>query len=294
MAVPPFLEADLLAPFVAVVESGSMTAATRRVGRTQSAVSMQIKRLEEIVGRPLFRRDARKVALTREGELMLVQARKILRAHREAVDLFREDALSGSVTIGTPDDYAQSFLPQVLALFAQSHPKVHVSLVIEPSEYLSMRIRDGSVDLAITTQGNGEEGGVVVHEEPLVWVTSATHDVHERDPLPLAVFAENCCFRAAAVRALAEIGRSYRIAVTSPSIAGVHAALRAGLAVAAEARSTVAPGLRTLSPDEGFPALPSVRLIVQRARGRRLAALDVLERRIVESFGAGTVQRQAA
>jgi DNA-binding transcriptional LysR family regulator len=282
------LEPELLRSFVAIAEGGSFTAAARRVNRTQSAVSMQIKRLEELLGRELFRRDSRTVSLTPDGETLLGHARGILRAHQEALACFDREALAGEVAIGAPDDYASTFLPRILARFGETHPRVLVNVVCRPSVDLLGCLAEGSVDMALVTQGSGESGGVLVHREPLVWMTSACHRAHEQDPLPLAVFHHGCCFRRAATERLIRAGRPSRIAYTSLSVAGIYAALDAGLAVSVLLRSNLRPGLRTLTEAEGFPPLPEVGLTLQRSAASRAddPLLDRLERHILDSFRA--------
>ena len=284
MAMDRLLDPDLLATFVAIADTGSFTAAAERVLRSQSAVSMQIKRLEDLVGRPLFLRDGRVVSLTVAGDALLLHARRILRAHREAIAEFSERQFAGELTIGTPDDYAATYLPSILGLFAEAHPKLTLNVVCEPSLTLSQRVRDGSVDIALTTRGNGEARGTVVNIEPMMWMGSKQHCAHERDPLPLAVFGEHCCFRADMMQVLAEAGRQARVAVMSVSIAGIYAAMEAGLAVSCLAASNLTPSLRPLTRAEGFPDLPDVQLLIQRASGRHSLALDELEERIVDHF----------
>lgn len=278
------LEPDLLQSFVAIAESGSFTAAAVRVHRTQSAVSMQIKRLEEQVGRALFARDGRGVGLTRDGEQLLGHARRILKAHQEAVTSFDLDALEGGVTLGAPHDYAGPFLPRILCRFAETHPKVHVDVVCEPSIDLLAKLASGKIDLAMITQGSGENGGVLLHQEPLAWMSHSGHDVHRLDPLPLALFQPGCSFRRAATEALASVGRNVRIAYTSVSIAGIYAVLDAGLAVSALCRSNLRPGLRILDEAEGFPPLPDVGITLQRAAGKVSPVVDRLEEHIIASM----------
>jgi DNA-binding transcriptional LysR family regulator len=279
------LEPELLRSFVAIADSGGFTAAARRVNRTQSAVSMQIKHLEELLGRELFSRGGRAVTLTPDGEMLLGHARRILRVHQEALAAFDPDALAGEVTIGAPDDYASTFLPRILARFGETHPRVQVNVVCKPSVELLPCLADGSVDLALVTQGTGDERGILVHREPLVWLTSARHRAHERDPLPLAVFERGCIFRRWALERLDEAGRRARIAYTSMSVAGIYAALEAGLAVGVLLRSNLRPGLRTLGEAEGFPRLPEVGIMLQRGAGRgEDPILDRLEEHILEAF----------
>ena len=291
---PASLDPELLQSFVAIAETGSFTAAAKRVGRTQSAVSMQIKRLESLVDRALFERDARTVSLTPHGEILLDHARRILRAHREAIAAFDSQVMAGHVTVGSPDDYASTFLPEILARFAATHPRVHVEVVCEDSTLLVTRLAKGDVDLALVTQGHGENGGVVVHREPLVWVTSARHCAHEEDPLPLAVFSTGCCFRRHATERMASAGRPVRTAYTSLSIAGIYAALDAGLAVSALLRSNVRPGLRMLTEAEGFPALPEIGITLQRSPHAQGRLIDRLEQHMMDSFRAGSPFQIAA
>lgn len=278
------LEPELLRSFLAIAETGSFTAAAQRVNRTQSAISMQIKRLEELVGRALFARERRGVGLTRDGELLLGHARRILQAHREALAEFDRMALSGEVTLGAPDDYASTFLPRILARFAESHARVHVELVCQPSTELVRRLAERAVDLALVTQGSGEHGGIVVRREPLVWVGSAQHRAHEQDPLPLALFQPGCLFRKVAAESLAAQGRRSRIAYTSVSIAGIHAALESGLAVGALLRGTVRPGLRILDERQGFPPLPEVAIMLVRAHSAPSPVVERLEEAILAYF----------
>lgn len=278
------LEPDLLRSFVAIAETGSFTAAAGRVARTQSAVSMQMKRLEEQVGRELFVRDGRTTALSRNGELLLGHARRILRAHQEALAALHPEALEGGVRFGAPEDYMSSFLPEILSRFAASHPRVHVEMMCQSSTELLRDLKAGKVDLALTTQGNGETGGQLVRREPLVWAAPGNHCVHERDPVPLAVFQSGCSFRRSATDALAETGRGARIAYTSVSLTGIYAALDAGLAIAAILRSNLRPGLRVLDASDGFPPLPEVGIVLQRAAGPASPVLDRLEEHIMASF----------
>lgn len=278
------LEPELLQTFVAIAETGGFTAAAKRVSRTQSAVSMQMKRLEEVLGRPLFARTGRSVQLTADGELLLGHARRILRSHEEALAAFEESDLEGTVSIGTPDQYASAFLPGILARFAETHPRIHVEVVCDLSLHLLARLADGTLDLALVTHGHRDGGATVLVQEPVVWAGSARHCAHEQDPLPLALFHAGCNYRKWALEALAERGRRYRIAYSSMSSAGIDAALRAGLAVSALPRSSIREGLRILGKAEGFPALPTYQLELRRAPDLKSSVLDRLEEHIVESF----------
>ena len=282
----PSLDLDLLRSFVAIAETGSFTAAARRVNRTQSAVSMQIKRLEGLLGRELFGREGRSVQLSVHGEVLLDHARRILRAHQDALAAFNGQSLTGEVTLSSPDDYASTLLPPILARFAQTHPRVQVNVLCEPSVALIERLQAGSCDLALVTAGSGERDGILIHEEPIVWVTSARHAAHLQNPLPLAVFHAGCCFRRRALEQLAAIGRPSRIAYTSLSIAGIYAALEAGLAVGALLKSNVRPGLRMLLESEGFPPLGKVGVALVRSPMARGELIDRLEQHVLDALRA--------
>jgi len=297
--MPPVLEPELLQTFIAIAETGRFTEAAKRVGRTQSAVSMQIKRLEETIGRPLFVRDGRSVKLSSDGELLLGHARRVLRAHEEALAAFHPSQLAGAVTIGTPDEYAVAFLPTILRSFAETHPQVLVNVVCEPTRSLMPKLDMDEIDIILFTEG-GEvdrddgKGDPILLREPVVWAASAEHGVYRDDPVPLALFQPGCRFRQWAISALADAGRGYRINYTSVSFAGIETAIRAGLAVGAIPRSNVTPGLRTLSERDGFPALPDYALAMRRAKGATSCIHDRLEDHIINCFRHGPPRQAAA
>jgi DNA-binding transcriptional LysR family regulator len=287
------IEPELLHAFVAIAESGSFTEAARRVHRTQSAVSMQIRRLEDLLGRPVFVREGRTVRLNADGELLLGHARRILNAHREALATFAQPELQGTVSLGTVDEYAVTFLPSILARFAETHPLVHVQVICDMSTNLLRRLSDNEIDFAMVTHGYGDDAGIVLLREPLVWVTSASHSAQMMDPVPLALFHAGCKFRQWAIDALAKQALSYRIAYTSISLAGIDAALRAGLAVSALPRSNVGAGLRILDERDGFPPLPSYQIALRRAEHATAPVHDCLEQHIIENFRLGAMTEAA-
>lgn len=280
----PVIEPDLLQAFVAIAETGSFTEAAGRVGRTQSAVSMQIKRLEELLGRPVFAREGRSVRLTADGEVLLGHAHRILRAHQEALVAFADAELSGTVTLGTPDEYAVTFLPAILARLAETQPLLHVEVVCDTTVSLLQRLAARTVDLAIVTDGLGDHSGEILLREPVVWVTAARHGVHEREPLPLALFHAGCPFRQWALDSLARHGRAYRLAYSSRSFSALEVAVRHGLAVSVLPLSNARTGFRILDERDGMPPLPHYQIALVRASGARSPLLDCVEESIRDRF----------
>jgi DNA-binding transcriptional LysR family regulator len=215
-AMIPNLDVDLLKTFLAIADTGNFTRAAEEVHKTQSAVSMQMKRLEELVGRPLFTRDGRQSRFTGDGERLIEYARRIVNLNDEAVAAFTKPELTGTLRFGTPDDYADRFLPEILARFSRTHPLVTVNVDCAMSPVLYERARHGELDLALVTACSEITADEIVRTENLVWVTSQRHSVHMLDTLPVALSHTGCEWRALAIGALERKGRQYRIAYSSP------------------------------------------------------------------------------
>src|SRR3954449_11340216 len=213
MATP--LDLDQLQTFVAIADMGSFTRAAGEVHRTQSAVSMQMRRLEERIGKPLFEKDGRTNRLTEDGDRLLTYARRMIHLNRETLAAFDDRRLEGTIRIGTPDDYADRFLPEIMARFARSNPRVELTVICEPTPGLAEHIKRGNLDLAIVTHNDARGQSEVVRREPLLWVTSANHATHEQETLPMAFGRPNCIWRRAAVDVLDRQNRDYRILFTS-------------------------------------------------------------------------------
>ncbi len=293
--MPALLDIDQLRTFVAIADSGTFTRAAETVHKTQSAVSMQIKKLEEGVGRVLFERDGRASRLTEDGEKLLDYARRIVRLSGEALASFAEAELAGRVRLGLPDDYADRYLPEILARFSQSNPRVEVTVVCEPTPMLFERIAASDLDLAIITHVESRGAASVIRRERLLWVTSLRHSVHELDPLPLALGRSFCSWRQAASVALEGIGRRYRVLYSSWNSTAVGAAVLAGLAVSVLPESAIRPGMRILGANDGFPLLPSCKIALLRNRGEPSALSDALAGHIVSSLDnlSGVAERAA-
>lgn len=282
MAHYPSIDAELLRSFVAIADHGGFTRAAEAVNRTQSAISMQMKRLEEdVLQRTVFERDGRQVRLTAEGQILLGYARRILKLHGEVLTTLREPHMVGSVRIGTPDDYVMRFLPGILSRFAQAYPLVQVEVHCEPSYQLLQR-RD--LDLTIVTREPGTEIGQLLRRERFVWAEAPGFNIHEQRPMPLAMFNTNCFCRAWACNALDGLDIPYRVAYTSPSLSALMAVVNAGLAVTAQLQSLVSSDMRQLGEAEGMPELPLCSIVLLRSERNQSQVSETLAEHIVEGF----------
>lgn len=251
----PNLDVDLLKTFAVLAETGNFTRTAEEVGRTQSAVSMQVKRLEELIGKPLLVREGRSNTLTADGQMLLDYARRMIQLNDEAMTVFTRPEVSGHVRFGTPDDYADRILPDVLARFARTNCKVQVDVDCQPSRSLIEKVKTGDLDLALVTCETDIANVQVVRTERLLWVTSAKHSVHRADVLPVAFSQYGCAWRQMAIEALEGMGRAYRVAYASANSSAISAAVLAGLAVAAIPEICMRPGMRILGEADGFPPL---------------------------------------
>jgi DNA-binding transcriptional LysR family regulator len=274
------LDPDQLRTLVAIADSGSFTRAADEVHKTQSAVSMQMKRLEETLGRPLFERDGRLSRLTPDGQRLVEFGRRLIRLNEEAVASFRAPGLSGHVRLGTPDDYVAN-LPELLARFARKHPRVEVTVLCEPTSELLPRIERGEVDLSIITYVAQAPRARVFRRERLLWVGSDRHCVHEEPVVPLALGRPDCNWRNAALLALDEVGRPHRLVFTSWNASVVGQAVLEGLAVSVLPESAIRAGMRVLKAEEGFPDLPFTEIAMIKPGSRTSPVADALERHIV-------------
>lgn len=264
----------LLLTFLETVECGSFTSAARRVHRTQAAISMQIKRLEEALGCQLFDRTSRKVALTPEGELFYDHARRILRAYDDALSAFGDRQIEGDIAIGMPDDLAHSHMPAIIRRCLMAFPHLRLHMVCEPSKRLLTQIADGSLDIAVVTEGEGQSTGLVLGREAPVWVCSRRTGVHELSPVPIAIFHSGDVFRRHSIERLEGLGRRGRIVLTSPNFAGVRAAVLSEMAVAVLFNRNVDSDWRILGENDGFPPLPELATLLVRGHRQQVPFVD--------------------
>ena len=287
MTLPIGLDPDLIRAFTYIADEGSFTRAAERVGRTQSAVSMQVQRLEAALGEKLFARGkGGAVQLTPQGHFLLERARSFLALNDEIWNAFRTPRIQGVVRLGSPDDYALRYLPPILRRFADTHPSIDVEVVCLPSCELIDELRDGNIDLSLISEGHQPHGADTVElwRGPLSWVTSDRHTPHRLDPLPLSLARGGCSWREAAIAAVERTGRRYRVAYNSASQLGTHAPVLAGLAVTVSTISWLPEGLRRVRPDEGLPPLPDFGILLMKGRTPSQPVTDVLATHIAEHF----------
>lgn len=281
------LDIDLIRAFVAVAEAKNFTRAGVRLGRTQSAVSLQIQKLEEQLDTELFTRDPRRVALTGPGEHLLTHARALLRLNDELVGALQGQALEGEVRFGAPEDFATTHLPGILGDFARAYPHVSLSVTCDLTLRLMEKMQEGALDLAlIKREPVGSDIGVRVWREKLVWAGAGPDVLHADAPVPLVVAPPPCVYRKRTTKALDDAGRPWRIAYTSPSLAGQIAALRAGLGVTVIPQEMASADLVTFGEAEGFPALADAEIALIRAGKALPIAAERLANFILASLDA--------
>ncbi len=276
------LDSITLQCFIAVAETGSFTRAAERVARTQSAVSQQIARLEELLGKPLLLR-GKALALTAEGEIFLGYARRIFALQHEAMDRFKEPELEGEVRFGLPEDFASVFLSDVLADFVRLHPRILLNVECDLTLNLLERFRQQQFDLVLVKMSRPEDlpNGLDVWTEPLEWVGDEGLVDADR-PVPLVLSPQPCVYRAGALEALDAAGRSWHLAFSSPSYAGTIAAVKAGMGLTVLPRNMIPPGCATAT-GKGLPVLTNTHISLLKHSARN-PAVDSLEQFVLKQL----------
>lgn len=257
------IDPDLLRTFIAFVDSGSLTRAAAIAGRTPSAVTAQMHRLEEVVGQPLLAPRGRGRALTEAGEILVLHARRILEAHRNALLSIRGSNADGRLSIGATQDFAGNVLPQVLRTFAQTHPRLRLELRIGRSAELSMALDEGTMDVAITMRSGSSAGVVGVLREPMAWIGARRGLATSQVELPLALLDPPCGFRAAALASLDGSGVAYRIGASSATLSGLHTAVAAGIAVTLRTERFIGGELTDVGATMGLPTVPDAEFTIR-------------------------------
>jgi DNA-binding transcriptional LysR family regulator len=277
------LDLDVLEMVVAVADSGSFAKAAQAVFRSPSAVSMQIRTIEESLGKQLFVRDTRNVSPTAEGKRLADYGRRMLEMRDEAWASIVRPEVEGQVTIGVPDDYVSSLLPQVLAKFASMHPRVDIRVIGLPSAALMPMVKDGTVDLACITKGKGMTGEFI-RQEPMIWTGSSKRKIWLERPLPIAVFADGSTARDHAVRALRRDNIKFRMSYESPSFLGLLSMVEAGLAIAPLAQCSIPAHLVQLGESDGVPVMNEVDVVLVRSARSGRPPCEFLAQQILDEW----------
>ncbi len=278
------LDSDLMRSFLAVADAGSVTRAADQIGRTQSAVSMQIRKLEDSLGQSVFRREPRGVSLTERGRQLLPYARRIVGLLDETATALREKPLSGSVRVGIPDEYVQGVLPSVLASFSQRHPETKVTARCDFSAPQLAALAADEIDLAVVYEGYSEDEVEVLAIDPTVWVTSVSHSQHLRRPLPISIYFTSDWCRDYALHSLDQIGVDYYPAFECDTSASMRSAVINGISVAPLARSSIPHGCRELTAEDGFMTIDNARVVLHRNSAGTSPAIEAMVIALRDAF----------
>jgi len=290
----PEFDVDLLRTFVAVVEAGSFTKAAATVHRSQAAVSMQIKRLEGMLGTTLFSRNTRNLALTRPGNTLLEYARRVIDLHEEAWSAIVRPEVTGRVVLGAPDDYVSSLLSPVLRRFSNLYPHVEIEIVCAQSTALAPMLADNKIDLAFVTRDR-KLRGEYVRSEPMVWVgASEDTSVLAASPLPVGLYEPGCVARSHTLAALDSVQIRYRAAYSSASLLGLVATVDAGLAVIALTRCSVPSRLAILGDAQGLPKIEPLEIVVARSAKSDRPTCDYLAAQMIQDLSVRSQPRASA
>lgn len=273
------LDLELLRSFVSVVEAGGFTRASARVHRTQSTVSQQIKRLEEDVGQVLLHRDGKDVRPTEAGERLLSYARRLLTLAEEACDVLREPDGDGAIRLGIPEDFAAYRLAKLLGAFSRSHPSLRLDVRADQSKNLSRDLERGELDLALFKREAGAKGAIAVWPERVHWVTSKSHPIDvNASSVPLIGFPPGCLYRAGAIHALESAGRAWHMSYSSSSLAGIQAAVAAGMGLSILSEMSIQSDHRVLTAKDGFAPINRTEVALMAAPNATSATLRLADR----------------
>ncbi|WP_374370528.1 LysR substrate-binding domain-containing protein [Dongia sp.] len=284
------LDMDVLRSFVTGTELGSFAKAAERLGRSQSAISLQLKKLEEQVGETLLRKEGRSLILTAPGEILFSYARRLLELNDEAVAAARGVAVEGWVRLGIVQDFAEHWLPSLLGRFARAHPSVRVEVTVDRGVNLAEQIAKGELDLGLTWGDYPTPQRRKLADVSIRWIGRAGYRHAAGEPVPLIAFRPPCTFRKRAIEALDAAGIPWRVAFTSPSLTGLYAAVEAGLGVTPRTAIGQSSRLALLGPESGLPDLaPPIELYLHRALERGTPAMERLTETLLETLESDLV-----
>lgn len=276
----PLLELDLLKTLIAIAETGNFSAAAEVVHRTPSAVSMQVKRMEEILGRPVFKRDSRSVELTNDGVFLAEHARRVLALNRDAMARFIAPEVSGEVRLGMSDDISDRYLTDILRGYDMNHPGIRLDIMVDNSERLIKSVTSGALDIILVNDHAKEKyttNGEVLASDQLVWAGLKGGIAGEKNPVPICVWEEGCFWRAEALKSIEATGRDYRVAFQSSHITGQKAAILSDLVIAPMPRSSLNGAIVEVGEQYGLPPMELSDVILQLANNKTEAMAVVVE-----------------
>ena len=256
------LDLDLLRTFVAVADLNTFAAAAAAVCRTQSAVSQQMQRLEQLVGKELFARHGRNKLLTEHGIQLLGYARKILRFNDEACMSLMFSNLQGVLTLGASDESADTILPFLLNRISSVYPKLALDVSVKRNAFMVEMLKENEVDLVVTTHRPGQFDCLTLRTSPTHWYCAAEYVLQQGEPIPLVLLDDPSPFRDMVLAALNEAGIPWRLAYVASTLPAVRAAVKAGLGVTARPVEMMSPDLRVLGQSEGLPSLPDTEYLL--------------------------------
>jgi len=270
------LDMDVLRSLVALADHGTLASAAQQVARTQAALSLQMRRLEEQAGHKLFREGSRKLVLNEQGEKLLSYARRILALNDEAQDVLHHSRVSGELRFGASQDFGEAWLPPVLAQFRKSHPSVALEIRVDGGTRLVNAVDSGEIHMALALGLGTREDAITIGHLPLVWIAHRDFEWDGRSPLPLALFTSPCRFRNKGIAELDAAGIAWQVALTSPGLHGVWAAVNAGLGVTVRTPEGLLPELEVVDRKLGLPSLGRVDVSLYIGRGARTPAVLTL------------------
>ncbi len=280
------LDISILRTLVTAQDLGGFGRAAEQIGRSQSAVSLQMRKLERQLGEPLFRKQGRGLALTEAGDAVLAYARRILELNDEAVAAVRGAAIDGRVRFGMPGDFAETWLPAVLGRFKRAHPAVRIEASVDRNAVLLERLDKGQLDLALVFGGGARGDAETLTRLPMAWIGDRERSWSAGEPVPLAVFEPPCVFRQPATAALDAAGIPWRIAFSSPSLSALWAAVDAGLGITVRTGISLPSHLHVLGARDGLPPLPSIDLSLHGAGRALLPAASRLKEILLQTVPA--------
>ncbi|WP_310621160.1 LysR substrate-binding domain-containing protein [Flexibacterium corallicola] len=289
------LDVDQLRTFLAIAELGSFSRAGEAVHKTQSAVSMQMRKLEERVGKPIFVKDGRNSKLSREGYRLLEYASRMVALNDETLNAFEETESSGTIRLGLPDDYVERLLPQVLASFGRINPSVMLEVECNSSAYIRDRIDQGELDVGLVTSGcELTRKGIHIRRESLHWITATNNPMHKVRPLRVATGPVTCCWRSSAIQRLDKAKIPHVIVFSSHSASALFGAVQAGLGVGILPDSAIRSEHRIVGEREGLPQLPPCDITLIRSDGATDPLYQTLVDHIIASIGNVSYRAVAA